>query len=47
MQICVPSTWHRFFHMLRQQMLRKYRKPLIVFTPKSLLRHPLAVNELE
>lgn len=32
--------------MLRQQMLRSYRKPLIVFTPKSLLRHPLATNEL-
>lgn len=46
MQICVPSTPAQTFHMLRQQMLRPYRKPLIVFTPKSLLRHPLAVNEL-
>ncbi|MEZ5538077.1 MAG: 2-oxoglutarate dehydrogenase E1 component [Thiolinea sp.] len=46
MQICVPSTPAQTFHMLRQQMLRKYRKPLIVMTPKSLLRHPLATNEL-
>ncbi|HPE61753.1 MAG TPA: 2-oxoglutarate dehydrogenase E1 component [Thiolinea sp.] len=46
MQISVPSTPAQIFHLLRQQMLRNYRKPLIVFTPKSLLRHPLAVNEL-
>jgi 2-oxoglutarate dehydrogenase E1 component len=47
MQICIPSTPAQVFHMLRRQMLRKYRKPLIVFTPKSLLRHPLAVSKLE
>ncbi|PIE00716.1 MAG: 2-oxoglutarate dehydrogenase E1 component [Thiothrix nivea] len=46
MQICVPSTPAQTFHMIRQQMLRPYRKPLIVMTPKSLLRHPLATNEL-
>lgn len=46
MQLCIPSTPAQTFHMLRRQMLRKYRKPLVVFTPKSLLRHPLAVNEL-
>lgn len=47
MQICIPSTPAQVFHMLRRQMIRKLRKPLIVFTPKSLLRHPLAVSELE
>ncbi len=46
MHICVPSTPAQTFHMLRRQMLRKYRKPLVVFTPKSLLRHPMAVSEL-
>ncbi len=47
MHICIPSNPAQVFHMLRRQMLRKYRKPLIVFTPKSLLRHPLAVSPLE
>lgn len=46
MQVCVPSTPAQAFHMLRRQMLRDYRTPLIVMTPKSLLRHPLAVNTL-
>nr|CAA6822128.1 MAG: 2-oxoglutarate dehydrogenase E1 component (EC [uncultured Thiotrichaceae bacterium] len=46
MQIVVPSTPAQTFHMIRQQMMRTYRKPLIVMTPKSLLRHPLATNEL-
>lgn len=46
-QIVVPTTPAQTFHMLRRQVLRNYRKPLIVFTPKSLLRHPLAVNELK
>jgi len=44
MQVCVPTTPAQIFHLLRRQMLRQYRKPLIVLTPKSLLRHPLAVN---
>lgn len=44
MQVCVPSTPAQAFHMLRRQMLRDYRTPLIVMTPKSLLRHPMAVN---
>ena len=47
MQVCVPSTPAQIFHLLRRQMIRQYRKPLIVLTPKSLLRHPLAVNPVE
>lgn len=39
MQVCMPSTPAQMFHMLRRQMLRKVRKPLIVMTPKSLLRY--------
>jgi 2-oxoglutarate dehydrogenase E1 component len=38
MQVCVPSTPEQMFHMLRRQMMRRTRKPLIVMTPKSLLR---------
>jgi len=47
MQVCVPSTPAQVFHMLRRQMLRKYRKPLIVMSPKSLLRHKEAVSSLD
>jgi 2-oxoglutarate dehydrogenase E1 component len=47
LQVCVPSTPAQMFHMLRRQMLRPYRKPLIVMTPKSLLRHKMAVSPLE
>ncbi len=47
MQVCVPSTPAQMFHMLRRQMLRTLRKPLIVMTPKSLLRHELSVSSLE
>jgi 2-oxoglutarate dehydrogenase E1 component len=47
MQVCVPSTPAQMFHMLRRQMVRHLRKPLIVMTPKSLLRHPLSVSRLE
>lgn len=46
LQVCVPSTPAQMFHMLRRQMLRDYRKPLIVMTPKSLLRHKLSVSPL-
>jgi 2-oxoglutarate dehydrogenase E1 component len=47
MQVCVPTTPAQMFHMLRRQMLRDARKPLIVMTPKSLLRHKLAVSTLD
>lgn len=47
MQICQPSTPAQYFHLLRRQVMRPWRKPLIVFTPKSLLRHPEAVSSLE
>ena len=47
MQVCVPSTPAQMFHMLRRQMLQPFRKPLIVMTPKSLLRHDLSVSSLE
>jgi 2-oxoglutarate dehydrogenase E1 component len=46
-QICVPSTPAQIFHLLRRQMLRKFRKPLIVISPKSLLRHKEAVSTLD
>ncbi|MFY1026781.1 2-oxoglutarate dehydrogenase E1 component [Actinobacillus seminis] len=47
MQVCVPSTPAQIYHLLRRQMLRQIRRPLIVITPKSLLRHPLAVSSAE
>jgi 2-oxoglutarate dehydrogenase E1 component len=47
MQICQPSTAAQYFHMLRRQALRVWRKPLIVFTPKSMLRHPDAGSNIE
>jgi 2-oxoglutarate dehydrogenase E1 component len=45
-QVCVPSTPSQMFHMIRRQMMRAYRKPLIVMTPKSLLRHKFSVSPL-
>jgi 2-oxoglutarate dehydrogenase E1 component len=45
-QICQPSNAAQYFHLLRRQALRKWRKPLVVFTPKSMLRHPDAVSPL-
>jgi len=47
MQVCVPTTPAQAFHMLRRQLLRPYRKPLVVMTPKSLLRHKMATSALE
>jgi 2-oxoglutarate dehydrogenase E1 component len=46
-EVCMPSSAAQMFHLLRRQMLRKQRKPLIVFTPKSLLRHKDAASTLE
>lgn len=46
-QVCVPSTPAQMFHMLRRQMVRQCRKPLIVMTPKSLLRNKLCVSSLD
>ena len=46
-QVCVPSSPAQIFHLLRRQMLRPYRKPLIVMSPKSLLRHRLAISTRE
>jgi len=46
MQICQPSTAAQYFHLLRRQALRIWRKPLVVFTPKSMLRHPAASSHL-
>ncbi|HMK28277.1 MAG TPA: 2-oxoglutarate dehydrogenase E1 component [Terriglobales bacterium] len=46
MQICQPSTAAQYFHLLRRQANRAWRKPLIVFTPKSMLRHPDAISPL-
>lgn len=47
MRVCQPTTPVQFFHLLRRQALHAAPRPLIVMTPKSLLRHPEAVNELE
>ena len=46
-QVCIPTTPAQIFHVLRRQMIRPLRKPLIVLSPKSLLRHRLAVSSLE
>jgi 2-oxoglutarate dehydrogenase E1 component len=46
-QVCVPTTSAQFFHMIRRQALRRFRRPLIVMTPKSLLRHKLSTSSLD
>jgi 2-oxoglutarate dehydrogenase E1 component len=46
MLVCVPSTPAQMFHMIRRQVRRSFRKPLIVMTPKSLLRHEMSVSPL-
>ena len=47
MQVCQPSTPAQMFHLLRRQVIRPYRKPLIVMSPKSLLRHKLSTSTLD
>lgn len=46
MQVCVPTTPAQVFHMLRRQAMRYYRRPLVVMSPKSLLRHKRAVSDV-
>lgn len=46
-QVCVPSTPAQIFHLLRRQVIRPLRKPLVVMSPKSLLRHKEAISTLE
>jgi 2-oxoglutarate dehydrogenase E1 component len=46
-QICQPSNAAQYFHLLRRQALRRWRKPLVAFTPKSMLRHPDANSPIE
>jgi 2-oxoglutarate dehydrogenase E1 component len=46
-QVCYPTTPAQYFHVLRRQMKRNFRKPLILMTPKSLLRHKKAVSPVE
>lgn len=47
MQVCVPSTPAQMFHILRRQIIRPYRKPLIIMSPKSLLRHKLSTSPVK
>ncbi|MDH4120484.1 MAG: 2-oxoglutarate dehydrogenase E1 component [Deltaproteobacteria bacterium] len=47
MQVCIPTTPAQNFHLMRRQMHRKFRKPLVVFSPKSLLRLPAATSSIE
>jgi len=46
-QVCYPTTPAQYFHLLRRQVKSSFRKPLVIMTPKSLLRHPIAVSTLE
>ncbi|NUM36586.1 MAG: 2-oxoglutarate dehydrogenase E1 component [Candidatus Brocadiae bacterium] len=46
-QVANPTTPSQYFHLLRRQLKRNLRKPLVIFSPKSLLRHPMAISSLE
>jgi len=46
-QVCIPTTPAQMYHLLRRQVLRRWHKPLIIMTPKSLLRHPDVVSPME
>ena len=46
-QVCQPTTPAQYYHLLRRQVIRKWRKPLVVLTPKSLLRHPKVTSPLK
>ena len=46
-QVCQPTTPAQYFHLMRRQVIRKWRKPLIVLTPKSLLRHPKVISPID
>ena len=46
-QVCMPTTPAQIYHLLRRQVVRQYRKPMIVMSPKSLLRHKLAVSDMQ
>ena len=46
-QVCIPTTPAQFFHLIRRQAIRKFKRPLVVMTPKSLLRHKLSTSRLE
>ena len=47
LQVCNVTTPAQMFHVLRRQMIRDFRKPLVIMTPKSLLRHPMVRSELK
>jgi 2-oxoglutarate dehydrogenase E1 component len=46
-QVCIPATPVQMYYLLRRQMIRPYRKPLVIFSPKSILRHKESVSPLE
>ena len=46
-QVCQPTTPAQYFHLLRRQVIRKWRKPLVILSPKSLLRHPKVISSID